>query len=297
LKAVYGREGVDEGLEKGGWWCVAARRFTSGGYVRSMHIVPMYLGEEGVAGMFCQATGMGPKGKGRDALYDVRNGLLLHVDVAEAFEAFRLTIVPSSSKDEKGEKGEKDEKGQGEEYEIFVLDETLMRQRLIGNGPLRFGDLHGQALEFRDVKERPERRYLYFMFVVAVAVCERRTGRAASILAKSGKSAKIWNGCESYVERGTLRKLVEYIAHDGGRLGFDEALGQQEEEEGAKKVGAEAEARKLDDALPNTTGNEPCAGESAAQDQLLRDIAARFVIRAAQAEEVDSDEAFTSESD
>jgi len=291
--------------------------------------VSHYLKEDEVVALF----GL-PQRAAREIISGMNNGLLVHEDVAAAFEAFRITILPSSTQNET------DETGQGEQYEIFVLDDALKTEKIyfIGEGPLKLGDLHGQALDFRGVVERPARQYLYFMFVIAMAIYERRTGCAESILAASGKSARVWKGCANanFFKNGTLHKLVEFIAHDGGalRLGeeLDEAVDgklgegearrpdgtpgklvehvahdgrslglgeevEEEVEEDVENVGGETEVSKLDGTLPGGTGKGRSVQVSSTQDQLIRDIAARFVTRAAAVEEIDYEEEYVNESD
>jgi len=291
LKAVYGYK-IAEKVGKGRFWCVVTHRFSDSGYLRSMHIVPPYLGEKGVAMVFGQPA--------REVWYGVGNGLLVQVDVAEAFEAFRWTIIPSVRSKKKEQEKEKDEGGQEEEYKVFILDPSLMTSR-IKSSATKFADFHGRALDFKHATHRPTRRYLYFMFVVAMAVSERRRpGSAASVLCASSKLMKPWKGCDRLLDRGILRKLVKYIAHDGGALGLDEEVGvEMEAAGGSDEVGDEQRAVKPDGTgtLLESSQDERAGQDDGAQEQVLRDLAARFVIRVTQAEEVDSDEEFTSESD
>lgn len=197
--------------ELGQYWCPITHHWWDKENMKVAHLVPHLIGEEGAGLIF------GEPGKGRGVIWNIRNGLWIQKRVEKAFDAAQITIIPCAN-----------DRGQGKQFEVFVLDDSILDDRLV-QSTITFRQLHGRPFDFKDIEMRPGRRYLYFMFVVAMGLLERRKepGWPGKLLAASGKTPRVWATCGRYFKRGALRELANLIGANGDDpelfLEFDEA--------------------------------------------------------------------------
>ncbi|MCJ1358610.1 MAG: hypothetical protein MMC33_008610 [Icmadophila ericetorum] len=153
-----------------------------------------------------QTTGEATSGP----IWDVGNGLHLHRDIEEAFDAELIIIVPY------------DNSKNGKKWQIRVVDKSLMEAEPIVDmvdkndnfRSINWKDIHLREPDFRGSKQRPRRRYLYLHYVTTLLRTYRMKRPGWEITMQERKSRQVWATSGKWYAPSSLRQLARYIADD-----------------------------------------------------------------------------------
>ncbi|KAI1828420.1 hypothetical protein F4861DRAFT_535378 [Xylaria intraflava] len=204
IMAAYG-SGLDDKNPHYGWCPI------TGGWVHPISLTAAHIVRHNVTDL--AATHLfGPSEDREGHIWSMRNGISLFQPYERMLDEAMIAIVPAN---------------EGKDLMVTVLDSSLLKQIKDGNTPIPIGsDLDGRILKFR-TDHRPEKRYLYFSFVVNIlrrqrfAVDgwwqDRLKNLDVPFFATPGKR----------VSESTLRKLAMRIGHmsEGEAKDFVEMTG------------------------------------------------------------------------
>ncbi len=173
-------------------WCPIMGEYFGYDEVSAAHIVPYSIGALTMEEVF---------GKGH-TVWSVQNGLLLHSLIETLFDDGRITIVPAS--DDKGDISLK--------VRVLERNTNWLARPVLKDSALRMGDLQDRPLKFLN-KNRPKRRYLYFMYLMSLINCEdtfRREGRNAEL----ERSKRVFASLTPSLRASMVPAFAAYIGHD-----------------------------------------------------------------------------------
>ncbi|KAF7878948.1 hypothetical protein EAF04_000151 [Stromatinia cepivora] len=130
-------------------WCVVTETWGPASRLQAVSIVSSRISMAEMGVMFSRTSSEGP--------YHPQNGLILEKQIAENFEACRISIVPCS----------RDDNGLIL-WQIRVMDSKLLQCRHHQLG-CSFGNIHGRQLKFLNWC-RPRQDYLQFHWFLCVAI-------------------------------------------------------------------------------------------------------------------------------
>jgi hypothetical protein len=199
-------------------WCPVMKKMVLDRYIIAAHIVPYSIGEVNAAYLF----GLDQE-KGYEAIWDNRNGLLLHEGIEKAFDAARVIIV-------------QDEEDPNE-LKLVVMDDSLMDVEVSDDG-VRFGELHQRRLEFK-TNARPGRRNLYLHYLLALFRRKRFNVNGWERDSEKAKSGYVWGTPGPWLRRSIIKALAfeigdadrldKIISADAGVADFPDALSETKE--------------------------------------------------------------------
>ncbi|CAD6441534.1 25fb7284-b81c-4aff-a14a-737e9b187636-CDS [Sclerotinia trifoliorum] len=180
-------------------WCVATGTWGPPSRLRPVRIVPSQVSTDEWGALFP----ITPYGKP----YHPENGLMLDRQIAENYEACRISIIPSS-RDHHGVMA----------WEIRVLDSNLLQCRHEELG-CSFESLHTRPLEFLNLC-KPRQDFMQFQFLLCLAISSGKN------FGKERMDLEVSQGCRSWgllIEGGGIfrvRKAVlqEMDQYSGRRL-------------------------------------------------------------------------------
>lgn len=155
--------------------------------VKASHIVPYALGEVNVTYLF----GLEPQ-KGYEAIWDIKNGLPLHVSVEKALNAAQLVIVEDDT---------------SHDLKLVVLDENLLDGYVNEAGTKNFRDVHNQRLEFI-TDARPGRPHLYLHYLLALFRRKRYNVKGWEKDTSKATSGYIWGSPGPWLRRSIMQALA-----------------------------------------------------------------------------------------
>lgn len=168
-------------------WCPVVKEWVDPDSLTAAHIVPYALGDLNAAYLF----GLDPQ-DGYEAIWDVKNGILLSTKVEKALDAARLVIV---------------EDGNSGELKLVVLDESLMDYRANTGSSIRFRDIHNQRLEFA-TDARPGRRHLYLHYLLTLFRRKRFNVEGWETDAAKATSGYMWGSPGPWLRRSIIQALA-----------------------------------------------------------------------------------------
>lgn len=171
-------------------WCPVTQRYYRAESCKVAHIVPLSIGSDNAGYLF------GNPSEGEDFLWDVANGLPLHMSVEAAFDQARIVIVPIENT---------------KELKVIVLDETLLKHPDFADGAGNWRQVNGRPLKFLNDR-RPRLRCLYFHFVTAMLRRERyQVGGWWDDQSKGLPTESIWASPGKYLRVSLLTKLASLV--------------------------------------------------------------------------------------
>lgn len=185
--AAYNPSGTDRDPDNVRSWCPVSRNLYLEEDVIAAHIVPYSIGEVNAAYLF----GLDPE-LGYEAIWSVKNGLLLHRKVEKALDAARIIIVPDEN--------------DVNELKLIVLDETLLNKLIVLDGP-KFRDLNHQRLEFKTAA-RPARRFLYLHYLLTLFRRKRLSVDGWVDDQKKFTNTYLWGTPGPWLQRSIIKALA-----------------------------------------------------------------------------------------
>jgi hypothetical protein len=142
--------------------------------------------------------------KGKEILWDTRNGLWICKTVEQAFDAGKAVIIPlKEPQDHWNDRVDR--------FKHVVLDKLLLEKGSFGDkGKYRWKDIHERELQFRNTN-RPARRYLYFHFVLTMLRRDRYEPPGWAENTMTLVSGIIWATPGEYLRRSMLKRLAGLI--------------------------------------------------------------------------------------
>ena len=188
-------------------WCPVTEQWHDKHGVRAAHIVPHSIGEIDIAYLFGQ-----PADKGHSLMWGQANGIMLHNDVEEAFDAGQLVIVPDEGSDDNG-------------FKTILLSEELKKNDDQDSGINRpWSGLHGKPLVFK-TDQRPGKRFLYAHTLLTAFVrrrwCVKGWGNDREVLF----SGRIWGSPGKWLRKSQLLAIAAEVG-DGWDINELPALGE-----------------------------------------------------------------------
>lgn len=168
-------------------WCPVTKEWINPDFLTAAHIVPHALGDLNVAYLF----GLDPQ-DGYEAIWDIKNGMILSKKVEKAFDAARIVVVEDEDSNE---------------LKIMVLDESLMDYRTSGLGSPRFRDVHNQRLEFI-TDARPGRPHLYLHYLLTLFRRKRFNMEGWESDSAKIKSGYPWGSPRPWLRRSIIQALA-----------------------------------------------------------------------------------------
>ena len=177
-------------------WCPVLRKWSTYQARAAAHIAPYRLGQTVMDLLFRKDED--------NTSYSVRNGLLLNKEIEEMFDEGMIAFVPSSD----------DPHNTNLKIRVFARDKNWLSSKIEGGDGLILGQLHNRELVFLN-ENRPARRYLYFMYCVALHKAHKYGGgRVAALEEELRTSKRIWATPGKYMRETMLRAFALSIGHD-----------------------------------------------------------------------------------
>lgn len=189
-------------------WCPALHIYLPYEEVRAAHIVPRFLGPNTMSAIFGAGHG----------IWTMDNGLLLTSIIETLFDEGHITIVPVS--DDEGET----------ELKIRVLEWNqafLAKKIQIPGIDLRYKDLHDRPLVFKGDK-RPKKRYLYFMYVMALKRCDE-TYREEGRRKEMERSRRVFASLTHSLRASMVPAFAAQLGHDLAPIYEDQIVAAEED--------------------------------------------------------------------
>ncbi|KAJ8061063.1 hypothetical protein OCU04_010140 [Sclerotinia nivalis] len=171
------------------YWCPVTQAWAPDTR-KAAHIFPQRLRQEGMDITFGKSV--------PNEMYSARNGLMLENQIEKYFDLLQLAIVPC--------------KDNVDEFELRVLDKGLLKMKHV-ESRCTFYDLHGRRLKFLN-ENRPRKRYLYFHWMICMAVASSKAINQARIKEERKLYEKFWGTPGRWVREEMVRGLVKHTGHD-----------------------------------------------------------------------------------
>ena len=168
-------------------WCPVTKEWINPEFLTAALIVPYALGNLNVAYLF----GLDPQ-DGYEAIWDIKNGMMLSNEMEKAFDAARIVIVEDED---------------SKELKLVVLDESLMGHRVGAGSTPRFRDFHNQRLEFV-TDARPGRRHLYLHYLLTLFRRKRFNVEGWESDSAKVTSGYIWGSPGPWLRRSIIQALA-----------------------------------------------------------------------------------------
>ncbi|EZF60320.1 hypothetical protein H112_06808 [Trichophyton rubrum D6] len=194
IKAAYGSKQIGNqrtycNVLTGGWHMRQ--------YFVAAHIFPLSYGQQAMDNIF------GKEAHGE--INTARNGLFLPSEFEQAFDAYKVVIVPHGSTT-----------SQLREWQVILLDHPGLKEVPVCG--ITFGQLHKKRLIF-PTESRPRTRYLYFRFILAILsyYCPRKPVDSVNtklLDAMIPQLTRAWDSEGSYIVEGVIYGFLEKFAHN-----------------------------------------------------------------------------------
>ncbi|QSZ35592.1 hypothetical protein DSL72_008462 [Monilinia vaccinii-corymbosi] len=165
------------------YWCAVTQAWGPSSRRRAVFIVPSRVRVIEMCSMFSDVHERGA--------YSHRNGLVLETQIAAAFDACRVAIVPSRDGG----------------WEIRVMDSSLVGSRH-QEMECSFGEIHGRQLRFLE-ERRPRADFLHFHWLLCMAVSRLKDFDQSRIAAEEVYALPAW-GALGFTAR--TRRVIERLS-------------------------------------------------------------------------------------
>lgn len=167
------------------FWCPVMREFFGPLFVKASHIFPYRMGEDVMKQVFGNDSA--------NEMFSARNGLLLYLEIENAFDNYQIVIVPKGLLED-------------QKWKVRIVDKCLLTQKMT-HGCWR--DLDNAELIFRG-NCRPAARYLYWHYCLAVIHAAENSSRLGWL---EEMGTNCWATPGKYIRANMLRALAEQIGH------------------------------------------------------------------------------------
>ena len=199
-------------------WCPVSKQMWQLEDVTAAHIVPYAVGEVNAAYLF----GLDPE-ESYEAIWSVKNGLLLHKKIEKALDDAKVVIIP-------------DEQDQNE-LKLVVLNDTLLNVK-VGIGGSTFREFHNRRLEFK-TEARPGHRNLYLHYLLALFRRKRFDVEGWEQDFQRAHNSYIWGTPGPWLRRSIVKALAleigdsdrldEFVVSDAGLADFPQPHSAKQE--------------------------------------------------------------------
>ncbi|KAF2137964.1 uncharacterized protein K452DRAFT_321347 [Aplosporella prunicola CBS 121167] len=198
----------DPNTESDAIWCCISHAWFPPQRMKTMDIIPHALGENNIA------YSLGEHEARHGHLFDVRNGLIMNRELAEAIHKSQIIIVPAEATNNTGRI----------ELQVEVIDKTILQETSPTHDAIPWAELQGRKLQFRN-ENQPGFQYLYYTMLMRLFLRKRLEAKTWRPDAVRFADGSLWGAPGEYWLRGiimvAMARRIGFIADLEAFLGME----------------------------------------------------------------------------